>query len=97
MNGTISVIDGASNSIVADVPIAPFPSALAVNAATNFALGMAAAAAGGASSGGHSSECCPTSDDQQSAIQESELDDQRRKINSLQNELDDITNRHPGL
>ena len=69
----------------------------AVNAATNFALGMAAAAAGGASSG-HSSECCPTSDgDQQSAIQESELDDQRRKINSLQNELDDITNRHPGL
>jgi hypothetical protein len=69
----------------------------AVNAATNFALGMAAAAAGGASSG-HSSECCPTSDiDQQSAIQESELDDQRRKINSLQNELDDITNRHLGL
>lgn len=35
MNGTVSVVDGATNSIVADVPIAPFPSALAVNAATN--------------------------------------------------------------
>jgi DNA-binding beta-propeller fold protein YncE len=35
MNGTVSVVDGATNSIVADVPIAPFPSPLAINAATN--------------------------------------------------------------
>ena len=68
----------------------------AVNAATNFALGMAAAAAGGASSsGGHSSECCPTSDD--ALQQQIEVDEQRSKINYLQEQLDDITNRHPGL
>ena len=35
MNGTVSVVDGTTNRIVADVPIAPFPSALAVNPATN--------------------------------------------------------------
>jgi YVTN family beta-propeller protein len=34
-NGTVSVVDGATNSILADVPIGPFPTALAVNPATN--------------------------------------------------------------
>jgi YVTN family beta-propeller protein len=34
-NGTVSVLDGTTNSILADVPIAPFANALAVNAVTN--------------------------------------------------------------
>jgi DNA-binding beta-propeller fold protein YncE len=34
-NSTVSVVDGATNNILADVPIVPFATALAVNTATN--------------------------------------------------------------